>query len=1049
MEDYPKSVSKRRTKIIYDQMNDSFYKIKGKDNKFGIGIFCKVILNNKTIFFLMTNFHLIDNNYIENNSGIKIKINNELINLKFGDKRFKYINKEYDLSIIEIKENKIIKLNYLEIDESLYDKESTNISNKDSIYIIHHNNSKQNEISVSYGIIRYINNLKFTCSCNINASGTISPIFNLNNNKLIGIYINNSYQSKQFIKGIFLKNVINEFNELINLHKNIFEVKNEINILIKVFKEDINRKIYFLNKEYMKYKENNLIENNDNNLEYLNELNTELYINEKLVKYKKYFKPNNEGEYRIKLKFNFNLTDCSYMFADCENIIKIDFLFNSYFVKYMKKMFYKCVNLKEINLLTFDFTNVKDMSYMFSDCENLVSLDLSSFYNKIFCKNLCYLNLSNFSNNNTLNLECIFHNCKKLKNLNLFINDLKAFDNSKDYYFFHKIDILNSNVSKRNKELLLFLINKCNNNKNLSKINNKKLETYLPFLPFIINHNDISTNSNFILISNDILLVRKEIIFDDKGKSSLSFPQINEKLEFDENDFYIENDNNNKYSFIKVLYNNFYFEKYFKIPNDNFEKLGIETREKYFINEDNIEISLGINIDCNKYNIIKKLNHGSPIYIKTANQLFLIGIINKEKELSFFDNKELFEIKKKIDIIESKLKYYQIKKLSFNQKINDSDMNFIFQYDFVNLEYLNLENNSLTNEGLKMLQNKALRNIKYLNLSNNSIDDKGLTYLHCLSNLNELILFNMPNLSDDYFSSLQSNTFIDKLNVFKCDKKKLSLKYVNTNYNKFFLPNLNCLKLIFSNESNVGKELNVLFTLNNINSRIINLDLLDANLSDEDLSIFTKNISLFKKIKQIDLLNANFTSSSEKYLTELEKKKIKIIVKSIKVYNILLGGSTISGKTTYFEAYFTKKFNKGINSTIASAWKLIKKINKNEFYLNDCCRWGSVFDSIVKIHIRNADAVILLFDISDREDFKGLSILLNMIKEIYDLESFPVLLIGNKSDKDINVSDDEINELLEKEKLIGYFEVSCKTQKNVEESVNFMVNYINKKDKED
>ena len=43
-------------------MNDSFYKIKGKDNKFGIGIFCKVILNNKTIFFLMTNYHLIDKN---------------------------------------------------------------------------------------------------------------------------------------------------------------------------------------------------------------------------------------------------------------------------------------------------------------------------------------------------------------------------------------------------------------------------------------------------------------------------------------------------------------------------------------------------------------------------------------------------------------------------------------------------------------------------------------------------------------------------------------------------------------------------------------------------------------------------------------------------------------------------------------------------------------------------------------------------------------------------------------------------------------------------
>ena len=70
-----------------------------------------------------------------------------------------------------------------------------------------------------------------------------------------------------------------------------------------------------------------------------------------------------------------------------------------------------------------------------------------------------------------------------------------------------------------------------------------------------------------------------------------------------------------------------------------------------------------------------------------------------------------------------------------------------------------------------------------------------------------------------------------------------------------------------------------------------------------------------------------------------------------------------------------------------------------------------------------------------------------MIKEFYELEHFPVLLIGNKSDLDINVSDDEINELLEKEKFIGYFEGSKKKKKNVEESVNFMVNYINKKDK--
>ena len=61
-------------------------------------------------------------------------------------------------------------------------------------------------------------------------------------------------------------------------------------------------------------------------------------------------------------------------------------------------------------------------------------------------------------------------------------------------------------------------------------------------------------------------------------------------------------------------------------------------------------------------------------------------------------------------------------------------MIFIFQCDFINLEYLNLENNEITNEGVKVLQNKSLINIKYLNLSNNPIRDNGLAYLNYLSN---------------------------------------------------------------------------------------------------------------------------------------------------------------------------------------------------------------------------------------------------------------------------------------------------------------------------
>ena len=68
-----------------------------------------------------------------------------------------------------------------------------------------------------------------------------------------------------------------------------------------------------------------------------------------------------------------------------------------------------------------------------------------------------------------------------------------------------------------------------------------------------------------------------------------------------------------------------------------------------------------------------------------------------------------------------------------------------------------------------------------------------------------------------------------------------------------------------------------------------------------------------------------------------------------------------------------------------------------------------------------------------------------MITEYHNLKDFPVLLIGNKSDLDIQIKEEEIKKFVEKEKFIGYFEVSFKNHKNVEESFNFMINYLSDK----
>ena len=364
-----------------------------------------------------------------------------------------------------------------------------------------------------------------------------------------------------------------------------------------------------------------------------------------------------------------------------------------------------------------------------------------------------------------------------------------------------------------------------------------------------------------------------------------------------------------------------------------------------------------------------------------------------------------------------------------------------------------MENNNITDKGIKALLNDSLRKIKYLNISNNPITDEGLTYLKNLSNLDELILLNMDKLSEDYFAFLQSNSFIKTLKNLKCDKKRLTLKHITRNYNNFFRPNLTTVKMISQNME-IQRELKYLLILDKIISRIIELDLSHTGLIDNGMLRLTKNIHLFKTIEIINLENTKITTESIKYIDQIEKQNIKIILDKNNIkprmqkikYNVLLGGSTISGKTTYLNAYFDKTFNECFPSTMGIDCR--GKIYENiKFFIYDSCRWNLRFRSLIYNNIQFADGIILLFDISNRNDFEELPNCLEMITDYYELEDFPVLLVGNKADKEKYVKDEEIKEFLKKEEFIGYYEVSSKTLFNVDESFNFMLDYIYKKEK--
>ena len=177
------------TKTILNQMINCICKIKYNN---GIGFFCKIPLYNNIMNFLMTNYSIINENYFKENNKMELILNNDIIKIDLNIKRIIYYNKEYDITLIELKEEDKIK-EYIELDNI-----DEKYENK-SIYILGYLNE---DICVSYGILNKID--KYNIICNIDNISLGSPILNLKNNKLIGINILNN-------KRILLKYALNDF----------------------------------------------------------------------------------------------------------------------------------------------------------------------------------------------------------------------------------------------------------------------------------------------------------------------------------------------------------------------------------------------------------------------------------------------------------------------------------------------------------------------------------------------------------------------------------------------------------------------------------------------------------------------------------------------------------------------------------------------------------------------------------------------------------------------------------------------------------------------
>ena len=414
-----------KTNLSY--MENYIYKIHGTTT--GTGFFCEIKYNEEKIPVLITNYHVINDEYFENYKYLKVDIKNgfHMININKDSKLYSSTDDKYDIMIIKInKDDKNIK-NYLEIDSNIFEPDSLSKYENEDLYILHYPNSERVYISYGKGIRKKGKyDIKHECNTDFGSSG--APILSSSTNKVIGIHKGKNIKNKSeaYNVGTFLKVPLDELKQkLIDDSK-----KNYIVAELCIKEEDINKDIRILNsyEEHMR----KYLPEFELKEEYMNEKDInkcQITINEETIPFTYYHKFKSKGNYTIKYSFMNYLTKTNQLFSGCSSLTYINlYYFKSENVNNMREMFIGCFSLIDVNLSNFNTKKVTDMGWVFSDCSSLKNLNLSNFrtqnvtiMNSMFggCSSLINIDLYNFNTENVTEMICMFFKCSSLTNLNL------------------------------------------------------------------------------------------------------------------------------------------------------------------------------------------------------------------------------------------------------------------------------------------------------------------------------------------------------------------------------------------------------------------------------------------------------------------------------------------------------------------------------------------------------------------------------------------------------------------------------------------------------
>ena len=578
----------------------------------------------------------------------------------------------------------------------------------------------------------------YKCNLNKDIFNKIDDLYNKSINDMSNLI--NEYKEKY---KIFKKNIEEYLNEKAKNVIKIFNLKNNLNIDNK----EINNKEldnYFENiiinvKNIIKLYEN-VIKNTTNNINLLN-IYLEIY---------KYL--DNENSFDFFIKYSIENTKNIWIFQKLE-------------LKKFKNVL-ELFNIKNIDNNLIDYI----LSYNEDDYFNV------EIKNKI--KNLEKSNFFNSEDNLLENYKKIKLNSSKIKNLKIFYDNLKKYNESMAIPNLKSLFLKNSDLPDEDFYFEMF------ENLNYIKIKNCKFNNIEIFDSLTVNLKEIYLN-NLKLINSNFNKIMEYFIKKEECKNNL------EILSFKNNNL-----------------SNVNFENFcYKIENcfSNLKEIDLSGNKIFHFNI-NIEYFPNLRfINCSKNNFSKSL------YTKIHKKILLLQDSNIFLTNNELKNNYILYLSKNMNNFD-----YPIKKISFSFLFNKHNIYKLFEFNFNNiikasLKILNLSYCGLNNENIiEFLEKNGFINLENLNLCGNYLNDE---FFKIFMNNKIYFLINklkIINLKNNEFDCEDYSIFTEFLKINK------NLQKINLNNNpfprKYELTELSGNFIKFNKENNLN--INILYKYN-------------------------------------------------------------------------------------------------------------------------------------------------------------------------------------------------------------------------------------------